>query len=239
MNQKTLQEWLSTAYENQGECPPPESWLEQELAGLSAGERQELEIHAESCPRCAAERLLAESFEQDEMDLSQSEIAGLISKLGTPDAGKIAEFPTQPAKKSNWPVRWAIAASLVLAAGLTFQLIRSQPPALPDAPRIEVTRSTSLELLQPIGEVSSVPEEMQWSAFEGAELYRLIVTAVDGAILWELTTGEVEVAIPAEIQAKFLPGVTYSWSVEALQSSHAVIGRSESRQFRIRPGGGA
>ncbi len=237
MTQKTLQEWLSTAYENQGECPPPESWLEQELAGLSTGERQELEEHAESCPRCAAERMLAESFEQDEMDLSQSEIAGLISKLDTPDAGKIAEFPTQPAKKSSWPVRWAIAASLVLAAGLAFQLIRSQPPALPDAPRIEVTRSTTLELLQPIGEVSSVPEEMQWSALEGAELYRLIVSAVDRATLWELTTGEVKVAIPAEIQTKFLPGVTYSWRVEALESSDAVIGRSESRQFKIRPDG--
>lgn len=239
MTQKTLQEWLSTAYENQGECPPPESWLEQELAGLSPGERRELEAHAESCPRCAAERKLAESFGREEMDLTQPEIASLISKLDKPDPDRIVEFPSQTAKKtSRWPIRFALAASLILAAGLAFQLIRPQPPALPDAPQIEATRSTTLDLLQPIGEIASVPEEMLWSAFEGAELYRLVVSAVDGAILWESTTAEDKIGIPAEIRAKFFPGVTYIWRVEALQSRNAVIGRSESRQFKIRPGGG-
>ena len=76
---------------------------------------------------------------------------------------------------------------------------------------------------------------MLWNRFEGAESYHLVVSAVDNATLWEMTTGEVEVAIPAEIRATLLPGVTYIWRVEALESSDAVIGRSESRQFRIEP----
>ncbi len=239
MSRKTLQAWLEAAYDDQAECPPPEVWLEAELEALSPQARQQVDSHVASCPRCAAERELAQSFDRDEMDLSQREIRDLVRKLDELESPQIIEFPPEASTvRPAWMMRLAVAATVVLAVGLAFQLSRRQPPTLPDAPQIEATRSSTVDLLQPIGDIEVAPEEMQWNRFEGADSYQLVLSRVDRATLWETTTADAIIEVPSEIQAKFSPGVTYTWRVEAVDSDGAVVGRSSSRQFAIAPESG-
>jgi hypothetical protein len=240
MSHKTLQDWLESAYEEQADCPPPESWLEVELEPLSSQEIRRLDSHVESCPRCAVERELAQCFDSNEMDLSQNEIRDLVRKLDEQEPFPVVEFPQEASThRPAWPVRLALAATVVLAVGLAFQLTRRQPPTLPDAPQIEATRSATMDLRRPIGDIEAAPEEMVWNNFEGADRYQLVLTGVDRSILWETSALDVRLAVPSEIQRKFFPGATYIWHVEAVDSDGIVVGRSASREFTIAPESGS
>ena len=237
MTRKDLHSWLTLAYRDVDDCPPPEIWLEKELASLSSHRRRELESHADGCARCAAERRLAQSFDREEMDLSRDEVRGLMAALDQSSPERIVEFSRpRPARGPRWPVRLALAATLVLAAGLVFQVTRTRPPRLPDRPVEDVVRSTRVELVAPLDEVASIPSELNWTGVDDVDQYRIVIRAVDQSILWEETTSQSSAEIPVEVRNLLRPGVTYLWVVEALGSEGAVVGRSETRSFTVSPG---
>ena len=236
MTRKDLRSWLTLAYRDPDDCPPPEVWLEKELANLSPDRRRELESHADGCARCAAERRLAQSFDREEMDLSPDEVRGLMAGLDQSSPERIVEFSRpKPAHGPRWPVRLALAATVVLAAGLALQSARNRTPRLPERPVEDVVRSTRVELLAPLGEVASIPSEWNWTPLDDVDQYRMVIRAVDQRVLWEKTTSESSAEIPVEIRNLLRPGVTYWWVVEALGSEGAVVGRSETRSFTIAP----
>ena len=238
MNRKSLQEWLKLAYEDRQGCPPPEVWLEAELAEIPNADRERLQSHADSCARCAAERELAASFDRSEIDLGDEELRSLIGELEQTgsDTGSAVSTLGSNSGPSPW-TRLALAAMLVLVAGLVFQLSRPEVPPLPGLPVGGVTRSGNLDLLRPVGEVATMPLEMSWNDVEGATRYRVVVSAVDGATLWETTTPNSTIRIPDELRSNLRPAVSYRWMVEALDASDISVGRSDTLEFRIDPTG--
>ena len=81
---QSLDEWLRAAYADPAAgCPPPEAWLEEELAARLPEERRRLEAHAARCPACAAERDLAQGFDAgpEAAGVHPEDVAFVVSRL--------------------------------------------------------------------------------------------------------------------------------------------------------------
>ena len=261
---RTLDEWLRAAYDSkeaaeEAGCPPPEAFLDVETAGLSPDDRRMLDEHAARCPACAAERDLARLFDEtpEAAGVRPEDLDFVVSRLreaspvrsapavSTPSAPNVVAFPgprpaeappasRQPRRRHSL-LRFAAAAVLVIGAGLGYRAIQSPEPALP-APEIGgAVRGGEVEALSPAGEVAEVPRELRWTHREGAASYRVRITTVDDAVLWEMKTPASPVVLPREISARLHRAVLYTWTVEALDPSGARLATSEPVRFRVRP----
>jgi len=92
-----------------------------------------------------------------------------------------------------------------------------------------------METISPSGDVGEIPVELRWTPREGARLYRVRLSAVDDAVLWEGTVPAPPARLPAEVAGKLHRAVSYTWTVEALDASGARIAASEPARFRARP----
>lgn len=295
-DRSTLDAWLRAAYaDSEAGCPPPEAFLEAELAALAPAERRRLEEHAERCAACAAERDLARLFDQapeiagvqpEDLDYvvarlaAASPVAGAApTSAGTAAVDPIAPRPRMeeplagaqvirfpgpapaqapveaPAARSasrtparSWPLaRLAAAAMLVLAAGLGFQLMRPEPPALPAPQAGQAVRGATIEILSPLGELAKPPAELRWAPWNDAAGYRVRILEVDGTTLWEERfpaaaqpgTPAETASLPGEVRARLQRAVTYRWTVEALGPASGLdparLAVSEPAEFRVRP----
>ncbi|MEA2600413.1 MAG: hypothetical protein QOF89_1405 [Acidobacteriota bacterium] len=249
----TLDDWLRAAYEDPAAgCPPPESWLEEELAARTPEERRRLEAHAEHCPACAAERNLARDFDAgaEAPGVRPEDVAFVVSRLEaaspvrTRGSAKVVPFrvpkreapqvvPT-PSRSWDWR-RLAAAAVVILAAGLGYQLFRPAAPPLPTPQNGGVVRGGEVEAVSPVGEVAGIPSELRWAPRPGASSYRVRLSAVDDTILWEATVPAPPARLPAEVVRTLHRAVVYVWSVEALGPAGERLGASEPARFRARP----
>ncbi len=245
----TLGAWLRESYENAG-CPPPEAFLESEMAALSAADRRRLESHADRCPACAAERDLARAFDAGPAGLPAADVDFVVSRLeekaggdaGGP-RGRVVKFPSRspvaaPAPRRTSPPAWRIAAALfvILGAALLFQLTRpGGPPPLPAPESGGVFRGGKVEVVAPVGEIAAVPDELIWVRTEGARSYRVRLLAVDDEVLWETTVPAPPARLPAEVFKSLHPAVAYTWTVEALGPSGERVAVSEPVRFQARP----
>ncbi len=254
-----LDEWLRAAYADPAVgCPPPEAWLEEELAARTPEERRRLEAHAAHCPACAAERDLAQGFDAgpEAAGVHLEDVAFVVSRLeraapvgNVRDISRFRDTRGEPAKaapvKPAVPTRrrmesspvWRLAAAavLVIAAGLMFQLSRPGAPPLPAPQAGGVVRGGEVEALSPLGEVAAMPAELRWTPRSGAHSYRLRLSTVDDTILWEATVPASPARLPAEVIQKLHRAVAYSWTVEALGPAGERLGASEPARFRARP----
>jgi hypothetical protein len=90
---QTLAEWLRAAWADEAAgCPPPESWLVDELAALTPADRERLEAHAAGCPACSAERELAQAFDAGAAAAAAGDVAWVTARLTVP--GSAAGAPT-------------------------------------------------------------------------------------------------------------------------------------------------
>lgn len=246
----TLGRWLRETYEEAG-CPPPEAYLESEMAALSPADRRRLESHADRCPACAAERDLARSFDAGPAGLPVADVDFVVARLkeagrdaGAP-RGRVVQFPGRkaeapPARRTRRTMApaWRIAAALfvVLGAVLLFQLSRpGGPPALPTPETGGVFRGGEVEVIAPVGEIATVPDELLWVRVEGARSYRVRLLAVDDTVLWEATLPAPPARLPAEVFGGLHPAVAYTWTVEALGPSGERLAVSEPARFQARP----
>ena len=243
----TLEDWLRAAYAEAG-CPPPEAFLEAEAGALTAEERRRLDEHADRCPACAAERDLARLFDggAGAAGVRPGDVDFVVSRLEATSpvrtqeparsSGQVVSFPARrPAlRRDVW--RLAAAAILVLGAGLLFQLTRSGAPPLPNPPASGgVVRGGEVEALYPIGEVAEVPAELRWRPRPGAVSYRVTLSTVDDAVLWQATVPAPPARLPAGVVQGLHRAVVYLWTVEALDASGARLASSEPVRFRARP----
>jgi hypothetical protein len=245
---RTLEEWLRAAYAG---CPPPEAFLEADPAA-----RRRLDEHAEGCPACAAERELARLFTAGPDEGVRPEDMGFVvarleeasplrrTAAPAPAAGRVVPFPSRapqpaaapPRRSSRWPAWLAAAAVVILAAGLFWQRAQVAPP-LPEPPGSNgVMRGGDVELLAPVGEVPAAPAELRWEPRPGAAAYHVRLRAFDDELLWETTVAAPPARLPAAVAGRLQPAVTYSWSVEALDTRGARLAGSEPVRFRLRPG---
>ena len=247
---KTLDEWLRAAYASEeAGCPPPEAFLEAEAGGLSPEERRALDEHAARCPACAAERDLARLFDAapDGADVRPEDLDFVVARLEEtspvrPAQPKVVPFPGPrreaappvPARSRSW-VRFAAAAVLVLAAGLGYRAFQVPEPALPPPEAGEVVRGGEVEAVSPVGEVAEIPGELRWVPREGAASYRVRLTAVDGAVLWEGTALAPPLRVPAEVAGGLHRAVVYTWTVEALGPAGERLASSGPVTFKAKP----
>ena len=248
---RELAEWLRDAYADAAAgCPPAEAYLADELAALHPDERRRLEAHADACPACNAERELARAFDAGEAGAASEDVDWMTARLrgepvasvqpaaapaptGMPAAGRVVPFRGRTAART-W-VRFAAAAVLVVAAGLTVRTMYERPPALPAPPHGGVVRGGEVEVVSPVGEVAEPPAELRWKPVAGATAYRVRLLAVDDTILWETKTSAPLAQLPAEVVTRLQRAVSYSWTVEALAKDGAAVGRSTPARFRVRP----
>jgi hypothetical protein len=245
----TLDDWLLAAYDDPAAgCPPPEAWLQEELADRTPEERRRLEAHAAHCPACAAERDLARDFDAGAAGVRAEDVAFVVSRLEaaspvqTRESARVVPFrpvrqtapQATPSRMRDWR-RLAAAAVVILAAGLGFQLFRPAAPPLPTPQSGGVVRGGEVEAVSPLGEVAAIPGELRWTPRPGASSYRVRLSAVDDTVLWEATVPAPPARLPAEVVRTLHRAVIYIWSVEALGPAGERLGVSEPARFRARP----
>lgn len=238
---RSIDEWLRRAYDGAEGCPPPEAYLAEELGALDAAARARLESHAESCVACAAERDLARAFDGTGPKTAgdRRAVERIVRRLERRPAhrrsgGGLRDLPSWASIARAPALRLAAAAALVIGVGLAIRHAATPPP-LTGGPGAGVTRSSSLELLEPLGEIAALPDELSWTGVEGASAYAVTVRGVDDSELWRAQTAATAVAVDATLAAELRPAVWYGWSVEALAPDGRRIAWSPDARFRIRP----
>jgi hypothetical protein len=252
---RTLDAWLRAAYASEeAGCPPPESFLEAEMEGLSAGERRALDAHADRCPACAAERDLARMFEAapDEADVRPEDLSYVVSRLEETSPVRpvpnVTPFPgprresrestneeIRRSRPSRSLLRFAAAAVLVLGGLLGYRAFQTPEPILPTPPEMGgVMRGSEVEVLTPVGDVAEMPTELRWVPKGGAAFYRVRIIAVDDTVLWEGTALAPPARLPEEVAGRLHRAVLYTWTVEALDASGAPLAVSEPVRFKVR-----
>jgi hypothetical protein len=122
-----------------------------------------------------------------------------------------------------------------MAAGLGYRAFQVPEPALP-APEVGgVVRGGEVEAVSPLGEVAEIPGELRWVPLDGATSYRVRLTAVDGAVLWEGTALAPSLRLPAEAAGWLHRAVVYTWTVEALGPAGERLASSGPVTFKMKP----
>jgi len=235
---------IRAAYDGSGDCPPPESFLEEELARLSPAERARLMEHADSCPACGAERELAREFDSpsDEGGLDADALDSIVARLENEGPlgrqGSRGEVVPIDRRRRSVMFGWrglAAAAVIALAALGMWVVNRSTAPGLPSIGPETTVRGTRIEVVQPIGDLPEIPTGFEWKAAPEAKNYTIRLFAVDDSLLWESTVFSASAALPADLGGQLHPAVVYIWQVEAFDPDGNRVARSERVRFRVRP----
>lgn len=152
---------------------------------------------------------------------------------GRPD-GERASFLGRLAVAPVWS--YAAAALLVLAFGISFQMLQSPAPSLP-APTASTQRGGWVEALSPLGDAVWPSAQFRWAPVAGAAGFRVTLAGVDEAVLWEQTVGESPATLPDEIRSLLHPRVVYLWKIEAFDEQGATIALSDWVRMRLVPPG--
>jgi hypothetical protein len=252
-----IEAWLRAQESGEDGCPPPEVWLAEELAALPPAARAALETHAAGCAACQAERALAQAWDTGSEGVDAADLAwvqerlaaapGLVSAPAPPRASRseepeVFEAAAQPARvlpfRSRWipaAVRYAAAAVLLLAVGLTVRTAYRPSPALPAPSADTVLRGGEVEPLAPLGELPTPPRELRWKQVSGAAGYHVRLLAPDDTVLLE-TDVTMPTAPLASAAQPLQTAVEYRWTVEARAADGRVLARSPLAAFRLAPG---
>lgn len=238
----SIGEWLRRAYEGAEACPPPEAYLPEEIAALDAAARERLESHARECAACAAERELANAFGAPDPATSEErrDIDRIVRRLERRPAhggsGRLLGGPSFWSSLGRAPaLRWAAALVVLIGVGIGVRNA-STPPPLPEGPGESATRSSTLEVVAPLGELEAPPGDLVWRSVENASEYRATIRGVDDRVLWRGTTTGTTLVVDEALGKRLLPAVTYVWTVEAVNDRNERIAWSADTRFHIRPG---
>ncbi|HEX7182193.1 MAG TPA: zf-HC2 domain-containing protein [Thermoanaerobaculia bacterium] len=232
-----LGEALRSAYSGNA-CPPPELFLT--LDDLPPEERRRIEEHADRCPACAAERDLARMFAAppEELESRREDVDFVVARLQGVGAERKETAPPVPFRRPSrvqWVQRLAAMLFVVLGATVLLWMRSDDPPPLPAPSAQTVQRGTDLAVVAPRGELAEMPQELHWETAEGARSYRVTLKGVDGSTLWERTVSASSVRLPEELLRELHAGVSYTWTVEALDGQGERLAVSEPVPFRVRP----
>ena len=214
---------------------PSEHLSASEIAGyldgdLPAGDRRTAEAHLDACTSCRAE-LAAVGRLAHEWDAAPAAAARAA-----------AADPQRPRPHRRWPR----AATLgVLAAGLAGVLVARRAPDPAGQPSSEgvaaVERGTSqptpapapsgeIEVVAPTDTIAAASARFTWRPAR-ADVYRLTLSADDGAPLWTGETTDTTLALPADVPLR--AGARYFWHVDGIADGIAVS--TGARLLHVRP----
>jgi hypothetical protein len=193
------------------------------LNKLSEEKRAQFEEHYFNCPSC-----FQTMAERDEMITT-------IKWKGSQIFADLMEIE-QARKAPVWdrlfgfmtPKQWALAAvSAALVLVVTFSVI---PTLKTQAPQFYLddhqTRGQSITLIS-----DAIPSRFQWQAVADAWEYKIHIDNHDP--LWDKTTTDSFITLPDEVKDKMLPGVAYSYQVQAFSKEGTLIAVSSKIQFTI------
>lgn len=170
-------------------CPDDERLAALVTGELAGEERERIADHVVACRRCAeAYRTLVEVHAE-----------------------------AQRGSAARWPRRWALAAGLVLVAGLALLTWRAGPRA-PGRDAGDVLRSTAAGqgvVPAPGAVLASAPSVFRWPPLAGARS-RLRLFDAEAEPVWESAVEtDGALALPEEVVGRMRAGASYYWVVES------------------------
>lgn len=212
---------------NEALAPTPDCIDLARLGGeLNAGER----AHLEGCARCQAELTLFREISREESSAEEDAAAAWI-------AGKLRQRNNVVAfRPKARGVLYAVAAALLvlIGAGTWMQL---REPSI-DGPGVGLStgpalyRSVRLDVIAPVGELASAPNELRWTAVPDATRYRVEIAEVDATPVWSAGVRQDHVTLPPAVAAQFAPGKSLLWSVKAFRGNE-MLASSDTQTVRV------
>ena len=209
-----------------------------ELALVLEGRRGEelqrqAEAHTASCLHCRTELALLREFESPAIRAAeQRDVNWIVARLR-----KNSPAAPVPWWKQIWTIRFLAPASIALATALIvigIGLNMRQTPFSPvPAPGREVMRSQSLDIIAPLGDLTTLPTELKWRAVTGATHYRVRLLEVDHTELWNTTVSQTSAALPGAVREKIVPLKTLLWEITALDDAGNLVAGSGFQVFRL------
>ena len=202
--------------------------------------------HVATCPRCQAELAMLRSFESasplPDEGAAVAWISSQIDQRLEAIKGKADAF-SAAASTASWfnrilNLRLLIPATALLAvvvAGLLFVGRPRQPELMADLGRSSIYRSQEIQVIGPSGALLQAPATLRWKPYSGASAYKIEVTEVDGARVWNGTTKADSLEIPQVVHSKMLPGKPLQWRVSAIDDSGKVLASSQIQRFTVSP----
>ena len=208
------------------DCPPPEAYLPD--AELSDAERTRVETHARTCPGCAAERALARSFEAASAPDSDRDAIVQQLRAAAPWRARPATVTSidrarsagpAPRRRSIVGLPLAMAAGVLLAVGVVFQIVERQAPPIGAPGTNMIMRGSEIETVAPRGEIAEAPDALQWRDVPDAASYRVTILGVDGEPVWSGNATGSPAQLPDMALTSMHPTVLYRWQVEAMNAN--------------------
>jgi len=214
------------------DCPHVE-----QLERLAATDPAALKQHVDACAFCRTELDLLHAFEAAEPSTAEAAdvqaVAGQLRARGR-DIFNPQRHWWQDLFAGGWMRPAFGIAALLLIAAVGIEVRRSSHPALnPVDGASDVYRSHSLTALAPSGDLNVAPREFQWERVEGAARYQLRLMEVDGNELWQASTSDTRLEIPADVVSRIVPAKTLTWQVTAIDSTDRKIAESDVVRFRL------
>lgn len=197
-----------------------------------------IQEHLAECSTCRTELALYQEFatgtarpgEKEPVDWIETRLARNI-----PQATAERKSPWwQPIAALFTPKVAAVAFASVLLVTVGLYLRQGSEPELNTATPPDANyRSTRLEAVAPVGDVTTAPAEFVWKPAPQAAKYRVRILEVDQNVLLSTETGSASLNVAPNLQSRFTPGKTVLWEVTALDASGRTIAQSGIQQFRV------
>jgi hypothetical protein len=226
------------------DCLPLEQLGRYADAALGRDEHTMAAAHIGRCANCQAELALLKAFTSgtvrpDEVEIVREGVAHLQRRA--PEIARTPPVPESPRPRwlsYNWlrVAGFAAAVLLVVVAG-RFYLDNATAPALPASVNTadDVTRSQTITVRSPVGELREPPRRFEWIPIAGASTYRARLMEVDRREVWSASTAATGIDLPPEVRALSVPAKTLVWDVTAYDASGGAIAESGAQAFRLAP----
>jgi hypothetical protein len=87
-------------------------------------------------------------------------------------------------------------------------------------------------LIEPSG-LARLPFEFRWSSPVAASTYRLRVFDAGNRLIYTEASRNEHLPVTADLRARLVPGVDYTWTVEALDAADAKTVGSSPERFTV------
>jgi hypothetical protein len=212
-------------------CPPAERLQAYHRGTLDPEARDELADHLPRCPRCAAALAHLESV------AGESPPAALPPGVEQRTAALVDALQREAAAPSRawWSGALRVAAVLAFVVALGLGAWQWLGPGGHDDDLGFYRGGEPLDLLEPVGRVTTPPAAMRWELHPGARSYRVVLLDEAMATVWTRLTAEAGgmLDLDAEARDAFVPGSRYTWRVEALDAVGTVIDCSALAHFEV------
>lgn len=193
--------------------------------------------HLESCAYCRTELELLRAYLREPSAEEAEAVRAVAERLRLPRPARAAASGAwwRTIFRHGWVRPAALAmAGILIALAIGIQLQHSSAPRLyTGGSEPEIMRSGSISVTSPVGDVAEVPKRIHWQAVPGADHYQVRLLEVDQTQLWNSSTQESQIELPAGIQGRILPAKTLLLQVTAFDSTGHKLAESQTTRFRF------